>query len=564
MPVTNVNAHDSRHFDAHPTPYLVQVRNNNVFPHLVRFIAKDHAGNIIAAGTVTVQYPKAFLVNAETSFDIVNIGDWDMEVAWNFGQAIDTSGITELDQVIAGLPWSDAFTFGSGVDAVTGATTGSAIKQFKPDMDTGKNSRESLRIIQSQSELEREVETSASGRYNIEGVKVSAATQYLNRIQYSELSFTLVAEYESEISKYDEAETYKLTDQAKDLINDPKDHEKFRQAYGDYFVSGGKRSSRFIALYTCQSMSVKSLDEFKASFGGEMPGVFSADGSVKFMQAAKKYNITTSFYVTMEGYEGTAPSGPWTPEVIFKALEWFKAHEKGNYLEAKLRHYSTIDPKYPRTINIAPAVFVELKQLYAKVWDIRSRNDSAPEYYQEQYKESFRAVTYGVEASQHELANDLDKRQELQQHADILLSNYDDVFARMDFYLKVKNIAGSEPAKDQVIEEGTGQQVWNYGFDVYNKSGAVVIHQTKLNYKEDWHVGHREKTFEFGPDGQYLIVGWKVISNWGDGTNGSWYKAINQILLTDHAAVHVKSIYDRGCDWSLVLYYVDSKEYQFQ
>jgi hypothetical protein len=58
-------------------------------------------------------------------------------------------------------------------------------------------------------------------------------------------------------------------------------------------------------------------------------------------------------------------------------------------------------------------------------------------------------------------------------------------------------------------------------------------------------------------------VGWQVISNWGDGPNGCWWKETNQILGSDHAAVHVKSQYDRGCDWSLRVYYVEAKDYQF-
>jgi len=561
MPNTVVAPHDSRHFDARPQGYVVLV-SKTIWKHVVRFIAKDGRGIIIAQGTIPVGVPsREFLVHPNTSFDIINVGDWDMDVAWPAVRSKATPGeTTELDQVIADLPWTSGLVFGAGVDAITGGPSGSAVMPFTPQINTGKSSKEHFRIIQTESELEREIETSASGKYNIEGVTVSVSTSYLSKIEYSEMSFTLIAEFESEINKYDEADTYKLTDQAKELLHEP---EKFRKAYGDYFVAGGKRSSRFIAIYNCSSTTVKSLDEFKASFGGDMPEVFSAEGSVRFMQSASKFNIKTSFDLFMTGYKGTEPSGPWTPAKIVEALAWFKANEDGVYGQAKLKHYSTIDPAYPRTINIAPSVFVELRQLYSKVWDIRSRNASAPEYYQEHYKEAYRALTYGVESSQHDLATDLAKRQAFQQQADILLSNFDDVFARMDFYTKVKNVVSTEPPQDQIIQEGAGQQVWNYGFNVYDKSGAVVIHETTLGYKEDWHIGYREKTLEFGPDGKNLIVGWKVVSNWGDGSNGCWYKAIDQILLTDHAALHVKSQYDRGCNWSFVVYYVDAKDYQF-
>jgi hypothetical protein len=134
----------------------------------------------------------------------------------------------------------------------------------------------------------------------------------------------------------------------------------------------------------------------------------------------------------------------------------------------------------------------------------------------------------------------------------------------MDFYSKVKNAIRQEPAKDvKIDEEESGPQIWMYGYSVYSKSDAVVIHQTTKNYTEKWQFGRREATLEFGPDPNSLIVGWQVISNWGDGTNGTWYKANDQILMTNHGAVHVRSEYDRGCDWSVVFYFVDAEDYQF-
>lgn len=558
MPATTVNPGDSRHFDGRANGYIIRV-SKVVWNHVVRYIAKagDH---IIDEGTVPVGIPyREFLVHPNTAFDIINVGTWDMDVAWPGNIAAITNEKTELDQVISNLPYAD-FELGVGVDAITGGMAGTAVTTFTPKECTGKRSSEHFRFIQSESELNREIEASASGKYNIEGIKVSASTSYLSKIKYSELSITLIAEYEVVCSHYDDVDTYTLTEQAQKLIGEP---EKFRKAYGDYFVAGGKRSARFVAIYNCQSTTVKSMDEFKASFGGEAPDVFSAEGSARFMQSTSKNNISTALDLFMEGYKGTSPSGPWTPDKIMEALTWFKANEQGIPLQAKLKHYSTIDPAYPRTIDVAPSVFVELSQIYAKVWDIRSRYGSCPTYYQDQFKTEYRDLDYGVVASQHILASDLSKRQEYQQKADILLSNLDDVFARMDFYLKVKNVVDTEPAENHSIEEGAGQQTWMYGFNVYTKSGAVNIHQSVQTYKELWHVGRREHTFEFGPDGKFLIVGWQVISNWNDGSNGSWYKAIDRILLTDHSAVHVTSQYDRGCDWSLIVYYVDAKEYQF-
>lgn len=467
---------------------------------------------------------------------------------------------TELEPIISGLPWGDAFTFGAGIDAITGAVMTSAVKHFIPVPRTVKTSSEYYSFIQSDSDFNREVEVSASGKYNIQGITPTASTSYLDKITYSEMSITLVAKYHSQYDGYDEAPSYELSDEAKSLIGDPA---KFRNVYGDYFVAGGRRSSMFTAVYNCQASSVKSLDEFKASFGASAPLIFSAEGSTRFLEEAKKNKISISVNLFMEGYTGTAPNGPWTPEKIIEALGWFKKNEKGIDLTTKLCHYSTLDPSYPRTIDVAPDVFVELRQLYTAVWDVRAGYSSLPRYYKEHYKSQFTTVEAGVVANQGILATDASKRLQYRQQTDSLLSEISDVYARMDFYYKVKSAVSTEPDKDKQITEGSGQQRWMYGFSVYTKSNAVAIHSTTLHYKKDWEFGNREHTFEFGPDGNNLIAGWEVISNWGDGTNGSWWKAVDKILLTDHAAVHVESEYDRGFDWTLKVYYVDARDYEF-
>ncbi len=137
-----------------------------------------------------------------------------------------------------------------------------------------------------------------------------------------------------------------------------------------------------------------------------------------------------------------------------------------------------------------------------------------------------------------------------------------DVLARRDFYLQVKSKIAEEPSQGTEFEAKGEQQEWLYGLP-YSTSSAVAIKSLDMEYKEDWHIGWREHTFVFGPDNRYLIVGWQVISWLRDGTNGSWWKQNEQILLTHYAAVHVKSQYDRACSWGFRVFYVEAKDYPF-
>lgn len=465
---------------------------------------------------------------------------------------------SELDAVISNLPWGDAFDYRKGVDAVTGSLMPSAIAPATPIERTVKNSSEHFRFVQSESELDTEIETSVAGKYNIEGVTASASAQYLEKIKFSELSLTLVASYKSEYQGYDELDRPQLTSEAKALIGDPV---KFRKQYGDYFVTGAKRGSNFNAAYVCQSRTASDMTQFKASVGAETPDVFSAEGSARFMKAASEHSISVSVDVWMDGYQGSAPGGPWTPEKIIEALAWFKEHEKGDYVRAELAHYSSLEPKYPRTVDIAPDVFVALRKLYTTVWNVRALYASCPTSYRKQFTNVYNDLVDGVTASQGELATDVAQRATYQQKAENVQAALNRVFDRMDFYFKVRDAVGTEPGQGQETDD-SGRQSYLYGYTSYPKSDAVVINTDRQSYSDNWQIGWREHTFEW-EHGDRLIVGWEVVSNWHDGTNGWWKKNSATILLTHRAEVYVKSLYDRGCNWSFNIFWVDAKDYDF-
>lgn len=465
---------------------------------------------------------------------------------------------TELDAVVTGLPWGDGFDFRKGLNAVTGSLMPTAIEPTTPVERTVKNSAEHFRFIESESELDTEIETSASGKYNMGGVALSASAQYLQKIKYSELSMTLIASYTSEYEGYDELQAPKLTAEAKGLIGD---HEKFRKQYGDYFINGGKRGSSFNAVYVLQSTSAKSMTEFKASVGAETPDVFSAEGSARFMKATSEHNVHVSVDVYMNGYTGSSPGGPWTPEKVIQALDWFKQHETGDHVRAELSHYSSLDPSYPRTVDIAPDVFVALRKLYTAVWNVRSMYGSCPPTYQKQFTNAYNDLTNGIMSSQAQLATDVNLRASYQQKAENLQMALNQVFDRMDFYFMVREAQGSEPPQGQENDD-SGRQSYMYGYSSYTKSSAVTINTDSMNYADDWHIGWREHTFEW-EHGDRLIVGWEVVSNWHDGTNGWWRKDSATILLFHRGQVYVKSFYDRGCNWTFNVYWVDAKDYDF-
>jgi hypothetical protein len=483
------------------------------------------------------------------------------ENSTNSTNEFQANPVTHLDSTISNIPWGDAFEIGSGVNAVTGEVMASAIEKPSITDKETKASHTNYRFIKNENDLEQEIEVSAKGKYNIEGVTLSASSSYLNKIKFSATSVSLIAHYESYYSGYDLADKYVLTDQAREIIND---HDKFRAAYGDYFVAGRRRGATFTAVYRCETTSAERLDKFMASFGADAPEVFSAEGSTKFEKSAKENNVSLSIYIDMNGYSVNPPSFPTTPEGIIEALNWFRSNEKGVPIRAELFHYSHLDPNFSPDVPVAPDIFVSLSQLYSKRWKIMDAWHSIPAVYNKKYDESVNKFNNTVMANSNELAVETVMRDTLQREADSLYNALNDVVERQAFYFEVQEKISTEPKKgDQTQEKASGPHIWLYGFDSYNKSDAVTIDLLTLNYDEEWHIGHREHTFEFGPDGKYMIVGWKVKANWNDGTDGEWDKAIDQILLTNHGAVHVYSQYDRGCSWTCIYYFVSKADYEF-
>ncbi len=467
---------------------------------------------------------------------------------------------TTLDAILSNLPWEDRFSYGAGVNAITSEACGSALKTVAP-VDAGSlKSKEIYRFISSKSDYEQEISGSVSGMYNMEGTKITGSASYLASVEYSDMTMTLIASFESERNAYNSPNTFTLTDQAAKLISKP---EEFRRAFGDYFIAGAKTGSTFYATYICRAQSLSHMNNFKAELGAEAPQVFSAKGSATFMEKASANNISLTVEIYMNGYNGQPPSGPWTPEAVLQALEWFKANMTGTPLKTKLHHYSTLEPSYPRNIEVSPDDFIELRKLYSDVWLVRSRYATCPTEYKDGLREKFQTVNYGVSAYQSILATDINKRKGFYELAKSLLTSIEDIFKRRDFYNKVISKKTSEPKKGKWHEEKSdGSHTWLYGYNRSHESSAILIRKYPLKYKDDWHIGWREKNLEY-KNNESMIVGWEVVANWRDGTCGQWKKTVNNIIGESKSGVYVKSLYDRGTNWTVNIFFVDKKDYQF-
>jgi hypothetical protein len=486
---------------------------------------------------------------------------------------------TDLEQTVAPVPWGDTFQLGAGIDAVTGGVAGTAIKPFTPSAKTIKSARETVSAVTDLKTLKQEIETSISGKYNIyTGVNIKGKLEYLNKLDSSKNSTTVVAKYVSITDDYAEGGPYELTDQARATMQ--SDRKAFRQRYGDYFVAGVKRGSQFTAVYHMQTTKKDDLNKFKSNIGvkAEVPEVDvngAANFNAKFEQSLGQGTIQYDIDVYMDGVDTAyqMQGTKWTPKEVLKALNWFKTNEVGKPLMAKLQHYSTIDPSYnyPRTINVEPEVFNELGGIYANLWEVRAMFNALPANSTSKWKNAKDTFDRDVTANREGLAINMRLRNDLATRGRELISSLGKISTRKIFFDEVMSSRQDEPATG--ARSGCRSEPWEYGYTpnkpywtqvVRDANGAVEVQSEKREFDRNWELAKKQEGTLAISDPSKLILGWTVISNWGGDHNGEWWKETNdKILLGTRGAVHVRGEETRGAHWTVIYYYVNNDDYPF-
>jgi hypothetical protein len=465
-------------------------------------------------------------------------------------------------------PWNEAFVLGAGVDVLTGEVADTAVEPFKLDASgVAAKARQKILKIENDNDFDREISVSASGSYNMEGVTFSGSASYLNSVQYSDKSTTLLIVYETSTHQAELASSYLLTSDAKNLMAKP---DEFRARYGDYFVAGAWRGSYFYGVYTCHATTAKSMDDFKASLAAKTPDLFSAEGTASFKQQMASHSVSYSSEVFWDGFKNTATRPKLEkdpdPQQMFAYYNWFIDNLEGAPVKAYLRHYSALDSSYPVTIDVDPNVFVGLKRLYRTIRQISARLDgSLPQQVTRPIaNEKDNLVDESDAAGRSVLLKDEAKLANCQKRADSLLTKLDNIAARRAFYDKVK---GSYLPGNGWNDSGH-RGSWSYGFSAYPNSDAVVVRQTDYEHYLAWYEdqptgygGYIYHDFQFN-NPNALIVGFEIVSDWTDGLNGQW-KLPSDPLLQNQGLVSIRSEKFRGTNWRCRWFYVDAKDYQF-
>ena len=474
--------------------------------------------------------------------------------------------ITVLDEIVPGVPWQDGFEFGRGVDIVTGGLMPSAIQESQPTLQSDYSDATYIRMVRTQQDYQREVDASASGSYNADGLTINGSAAFLSAVRFSETSMTLIASWTAQYGDYDRIpQPPKLTQAAQKLVDNSLD---FRQAYGDYFINGGKRESTFFAVYALQAESQSSLTQFNATIGASMPEVFDATASAAFVASASQHSVSIQVQIFMSDHkpgDGGFKDGEYSPADVISALTWFKQNATGVYQQAELVHYSAIIPHYPRAISVPLSLWGKLKDLNDTYASVARLYDACPSRYQTGFQTDFDSFTQSVEKGRSQFAYNANLVEQLLGDGKDLAGPLQDISDRLDFYRTLHAMSVADSGTVSTGSDDDTSQSYGYSQSPYPQSTAIQITAVGVDCSHEW-----ESTNNWTDDGwtidwsdqSRLITGFAINNNWG----GYGYLNVapnSNVLLSTSIHMAVYPDLDRGCSWTMTVYTVDASDYDF-
>jgi hypothetical protein len=469
---------------------------------------------------------------------------------------------TTLAGVVNDQPWNQ-YLAGQGINALTGQLTVSAVLPLKIDNFPNLNVEQRYQSISTEEEFQSLFSAEAEGSYNMESIKVSGSASFLSKVNYSNSSMTIVATYEIVSNGYgNPTDPPQLSPDAQSYLDQYP--EKFRDKYGDYFVSNWTAGARMIATYTCKASSAESLAEFNTAISAETD-ILSAKGSASFSQKAASKNISIDCYIKMEGASQVPPHFDLTPEGLVEALNWFSATDSdGKPLHlayvprrAMFTHYSQLSSEISNTLQIDPSIFGDIQALRFRITRANTLLSNLPDYYARQPGpggESCEAIltrlTKTFEASQATLASDPTLIKTLTDDCKALIAQLEPAADVVSFYDSLTKTNHGDSG-------GDSKHSHTYGITEKTKGLPVPIEVASDSVAEEWHIGFREHRFSWpwSPyDESQVVTGWRILANWGDGSDGDW--SDGSLIGKNSGSVNVKSEYDRGYNWTLQVCFV--------
>lgn len=454
-----------------------------------------------------------------------------------------------LPSYITDVAWRGGFTPGCGIDAITGSVKATAISSPFIDPNGNMTVSQYSQSVTNQTQSDDLFSGFISASVNVEGISGSASTSFLTEVNYSSTSSTVLTFRKDLEADYGCITSPTLTDEAKSLMN--ASGSGFRDTYGDYFIDGIISGSQLIFMLEFTSDTEANHTVFMASISADIPDQLSADFQTQVQSAASTTNTAINFTVYQQGAGEPGTPLSWEQENLDDLVKNYIASMSPIPQYVRLAHYSTIAgcSNYSQVVNFDPDAASSITTLYQDFWTIIQLFNNAESRFTALFNGEFQAFSNGLKVHQDDLITDAAQYYYYRTLADRLLA-----------YFYAIDAIPSEQAVSGTINNETkgGLQQWQFGFRDMSRAGLRKASVTVLR-ENHGDTGSKGGALQFVPDPPAptaIIVGWEVIANWTDGTDGHWNKDPTVILMSSAGNAWAQSLKHRGLNWTANYYYV--------
>lgn len=464
----------------------------------------------------------------------------------------------EFPDQITDVIWNNDYCVGTGIDAVTNHIKKSAVvTRKKNETDTTKAIEiiSSTEIVQNANDYSSLLTSEMSGRFTVAQIDFTGYFQYLQHIKYSEKSISVILKENYREIEYTDGITCELSEDARALSE--KDAGEFRNMYGDYYVSDEKRGGYFIAVFNCEANSVDKITNFKAGLNACKKDLFNFVCSGEFQQLASTNQVRVSIRVNYYGCD-SLPNNIDTVYDVKKALDFFNKHKAPIPYAVKMNHYSCLNRNISKEVPYEYDVLKQVKLVYSKFWKLYADIQVVHKNYRAEIIREFMPLYDDVTMNLSAVVNDNNYRKQCLELINSLQEKVVELLTMYDCYrmIQIEKKKEPQPGEKQKTDERK-RLIWSYGCFNYPHCKDITYHIEEKHgpgYRQFWdHFNDPDKT----------IVGYKVISNWMDGTNGDWWKLTEYGLLDHRLDIRIDSYFGRGFSWDYVYYTVDNKYINF-
>lgn len=467
--------------------------------------------------------------------------------------------------VISDVNWLKDFDLGVGIDAVTNIVHKSAVVSTKRanKKETGHSGFTAVKIIKTSKELSELFSFELGGEYSVKSLDFSNSYEYLKSVKCSEKELSVIIIDKRYEKEYADQYDFRLTEEASKFLKNSPD--RFRDEYGDYYISDVRNGAYFFAVYHCIATTSEELSEFNAELSANHD-LLTLTTSEKFQKIMKEHNIKLELNLFYSGCKGTIPyDNVKNATDVGNALQWYSTHLQFVPQYARLTHYSCLPKsKVSNVIPYSTDKILEIKSLYTNILQLYSDVQYVPK--------DFSSITDTVIGLYNQIMMSLSKitfndeyRQECNAKVSKLQKNLQNLF---------RLLAAKKLEPKAMVKQKTNENIfiWEFGcFDCDNSQ----VEKIPFVKKGGWMWQERDIKFNAAPqnkDGKkgeeqpktpIIILGYRMTSNWTDGTGGDWWKLSNHGILDNELNLHISSYHTRGCDWLCEICYIKKELAKF-